>query len=217
MIESLPWDFNRDGVVNIVVNIIDIVLVGQSFGESIPAPIDPNPDVNGDGVVNIQDIVLVGQHFGETYPPGAPPGDLWAIDPQYLPVLAMIYNFMEHSPDSDIGFLATRELIHRLMHSIRVSKAELLQNYPNPFNPDTYIPYQLAEDSHVTIRIYRSSGQLVRTMELGHRRSGVYVARGEAAHWDGINDSGERAASGIYYYTIQTDQYTATKKMILAQ
>jgi flagellar hook assembly protein FlgD len=69
----------------------------------------------------------------------------------------------------------------------------------------------------VTIRIYSSSGQLVRTIDLGHRRAGVYVARGEAAHWDGINDSGERVASGIYYYTIQTDQYRATKKMIVAQ
>jgi flagellar hook assembly protein FlgD len=93
----------------------------------------------------------------------------------------------------------------------------LLQNYPNPFNPDTYIPYQLAKDSHVTIRVYGSMGQLVRTMDLGHRKAGVYVARGEAAHWDGINDSGERVANGIYYYTIQTDQYKATKKMIVAQ
>ncbi len=69
----------------------------------------------------------------------------------------------------------------------------------------------------MTIRIYGSMGQLVRTIDLGHRKAGVYVARDEAAHWDGINDSGERVASGIYYYTIQTDQYTATKKMIVAQ
>jgi flagellar hook assembly protein FlgD len=69
----------------------------------------------------------------------------------------------------------------------------------------------------VTIRIYSSSGQLVRTIDLGHKRAGAYVTRGKAAHWDGVNDSGERVASGIYYYTIQTDQYTATRKMIVAQ
>ncbi len=60
-------------------------------------------------------------------------------------------------------------------------------------------------------------GQLVRTIDLGHRIAGVYVTRDDAAHWDGINDSGEHVASGIYYYTIQTDQYTATKKMMVVQ
>ena len=63
VMETSPWDVNKDEVVDIV----DIVLVGRHFGESVTTPLDPNPDVNGDGIVNIQDIVLVGQHFGETY------------------------------------------------------------------------------------------------------------------------------------------------------
>ena len=61
--DGCPEDVNGDGIVDI----IDIVLVARHFGESIPAPVDPNPDANGDGVVDIQDIILVGQHFGETY------------------------------------------------------------------------------------------------------------------------------------------------------
>ena len=93
----------------------------------------------------------------------------------------------------------------------------VFQNYPNPFNPDTYIPYQLAEDSHVTIRIYGSMGQLVKVIDLGHRKAGVYVARGETAHWDGRSDNGELAASGIYYYSIRAGEFTATRKMVVSQ
>ena len=74
VIEFPPWDVNKDGRVDI----LDLLLVGQHFGDDIAVPIDPNPDANGDGKVNILDLVLVGRHFGETYPPTAPPRDIWA-------------------------------------------------------------------------------------------------------------------------------------------
>ncbi|MBM3241061.1 hypothetical protein FJZ31_32660 [Candidatus Poribacteria bacterium] len=54
-----PWDVNSDGIVDIS----DLVIVGQHFGESPPSA--PRADVNGDGTVDISDLVLVGQHFGE--------------------------------------------------------------------------------------------------------------------------------------------------------
>lgn len=58
-IEAYPWDINSDGIVDIS----DLVIVGQHFGESPPS--DPRADVNDDGTVDISDLVLVGQHFGE--------------------------------------------------------------------------------------------------------------------------------------------------------
>lgn len=211
--EFPPWDVNRDGVVNI----IDLVLVGQYFGEDITAPLDPNPDVNGDGVVNIQDIVLVGQHFGEVYSLAAPSEDIWRIDPQYLHVLIKIHSVLETEPSTDPDLIATRNLIHRLIANVEIGKTAVFQNYPNPFNPETWIPYQLAEDSEVAIRIYNSAGALIRILDLGHREAGLYVTRDVAAHWDGMTDSGENAASGIYFFSIQTGSYSATKKMIVAQ
>jgi hypothetical protein len=100
----------------------------------------------------------------------------------------------------------------------KVKKTDLLQNYPNPFNPETWIPYQLAKNSSVAIKIYTSSGQLVRTLELGDKRAGLYAYKTDAAYWDGTNESGEPVASGVYFYTIQTDDnYTATKKMVMAR
>ena len=211
--EFPPWDVNRDGVVNI----IDLVLVGQYFGEDITAPVAPNPDVNGDGVVNIQDIVLVGQHFGEVYSSAAPSKDIWRIDPQYLQVLIQIHSVLETEPSTDPNLIATRNLIRRLMANVEIGKTAVFQNYPNPFNPETWIPYQLAEDSEVTIRIYNSAGRLIRILDLGYKEAGLYVTRDVAAHWDGMSDSGERSANGVYFFSIQAGSYSATKKMIVAQ
>ena len=93
----------------------------------------------------------------------------------------------------------------------------LQQNYPNPFNPETWIPYQLREDADVVIRIYAVSGRIVRTLKLGHKATGSYVSKAEAAYWDGRNEAGEQVASGIYYYRIQAGRFTKTKKMTVAR
>ena len=60
--QPTPYDLNRDGVVNI----IDLVLVANRFGETIVGQPDANPDLNGDGVVDILDLVLIAAHFGES-------------------------------------------------------------------------------------------------------------------------------------------------------
>jgi len=92
----------------------------------------------------------------------------------------------------------------------------LLQNYPNPFNPETWIPYQLSEDAYVVIRIYMTTGQLVRTLALGHRDAGFYISKERAAYWDGRNESGEEVCSGVYFYTVQAGDFTAIEKMLNA-
>ncbi len=91
----------------------------------------------------------------------------------------------------------------------------LLQNFPNPFNPETWIPYQLREDSEITVRIYSMSGELVRELDLGHKPAGLYVNRDRAAYWDGRNASGEEVASGTYFYSIRTGDFSAVRKMIV--
>ena len=95
------------------------------------------------------------------------------------------------------------------------SETELLANYPNPFNPETWIPYRLAEDGFVTLTIYDTAGQVVRTLEVGHRIAAVYERRAKAIHWDGRNDLGEGVASGIYFYTLSAGDYSATRKMVI--
>ncbi|MGH1365584.1 MAG: choice-of-anchor B family protein [Calditrichia bacterium] len=89
-------------------------------------------------------------------------------------------------------------------------KFELLANYPNPFNPTTSIPYRVAEAGKVTLIIYNSLGQHVRTLVNATQQSGSY-----SAVWDGRDDSGEEVVSGIYLYRLQENSQSRTRKMVL--
>ena len=93
----------------------------------------------------------------------------------------------------------------------------LLQNYPNPFNPETWIPYQLSEDSPVSISIYDTTGKLVRTLSLGFQSAGFYNSQGHAAYWDGRNALGERVASGIYFYQLTTPSFQQTRRLVIVK
>ena len=99
--------------------------------------------------------------------------------------------------------------------SISPSATRLLPNYPNPFNPETWIPYQLAEDTHVRIRIFNSLGQLVRIFDLGEQQAGGYLMKGKAAYWDGEDAFGQQAASGVYFYQLQASDFTAVRRMAI--
>ena len=105
--------------------------------------------------------------------------------------------------------------VKRLNGSVSIipSKTLLLPNYPNPFNPETWIPYQLAEESHVRIRIYNTIGQLVRTLDFGKQEARVYTLRDKAAYWDGKDALGQRVASAVYFYQLQAGDFTAVRKM----
>ena len=93
----------------------------------------------------------------------------------------------------------------------------LLQNYPNPFNPETWIPYQLSEDTPVSISIYDTTGQLIRTLSLGFQSAGFYNSQGRAAYWDGRNALGERVASGIYFYQLTTPSFQQTRRLVIVK
>ena len=93
----------------------------------------------------------------------------------------------------------------------------LLQNYPNPFNPETWIPYQLSEDSSVSVSIYDTTGQLIRTLPLGFQSAGFYNSRERAAYWNGRNALGERVASGIYFYQLTTPAFQQTRRLVIVK
>jgi hypothetical protein len=107
--------------------------------------------------------------------------------------------------------------LHLKLGDIIPAESALLQNYPNPFNPETWLPYHLQEANPVVIRIHNSTGQVVKTLDLGHRDAGIYVSRSRAAYWDGKNEVGEEVASGIYFYSIQAGAFSATMKMIITK
>jgi len=89
-------------------------------------------------------------------------------------------------------------------------KFALMQNVPNPFNPVTRIGFDLPRPSRVRLAIYNVKGELVATLIDGQMSEG----RKEAI-WNGTNDNGVKASSGVYFYRITAGDFTQTKKMIL--
>lgn len=84
-------------------------------------------------------------------------------------------------------------------------------NIPNPFNPVTTIGYDVpAGGADVTIAVYDVSGRRVRTLVSQRREAGRYTAR-----WNGEDDRGARAASGVYFYRMNAGGFVETRKMVL--
>jgi hypothetical protein len=100
-------------------------------------------------------------------------------------------------------------------YAARPEKSELLQNFPNPFNPNTWIPFQLKESCEVKIVIYKSTGELVRYLDLGYKSAGIYIGQDRSAYWDGRDEHGSPVASGVYFYSIQAGSFSDVKKMII--
>lgn len=84
------------------------------------------------------------------------------------------------------------------------------QNYPNPFNPETSIRFNLAKAGKVDIAIYNAVGQRIRTLV-----SNSYAAGSHVAVWDGLDDSGQHSASGVYFYTLKANGFSKTMKMLM--
>jgi len=120
-----------------------------------------------------------------------------------------------------LPYMVTAEAIRQAFLPISLKDVEkprhslLLQNYPNPFNPETWIPYQLQKSAEVVIRIYDATGRVMRTLDFGHRKEGFYLGTTRAAHWDGHNNTGERVASGVYFYQIKAGDFFAVRKMVI--
>ena len=197
-------DVNRDGVVSI----LDLILVAQQLGKRVTA--GSAVDVNGDGVVSILDLIRVAQGIAGS--PAAPAAGTGSVD------AAMIEAWIAQARLEDDGSLTFKqgiENLQKLLASLIPEETALLRNYPNPFNPETWIPYQLAESAEVTLTIYDINGQLIRRLAVGHQAAGMYQNRSRAAYWDGRNQLGESVASGLYFYTLTADEFTATRRMLI--
>ncbi len=155
-------------------------------------------DVNGDGVVNVDDFILVAA----------------AVDAAAAAAPAARAKVESHFTETQLqGWLAEARasgntsrtyqrgiaVIEQLLTLFTPEKTALLANYPNPFNPETWIPYQLSKPTDVTLTIYDITGNVIRALDLGHQRAGVYQTRSRAAYWDGRNAVGEPVASGLYF------------------
>ena len=102
-----------------------------------------------------------------------------------------------------------------LQTNVEVLHTRLLHNYPDPFNPETWIPYELADESDVRIVIYDSHGHLVRQIDVGQQAKGQYIGKDKAVYWDGKDDNGASVASGVYFYTLRADNFSQTRRLVI--
>ncbi|MGQ9609334.1 MAG: choice-of-anchor D domain-containing protein [bacterium] len=204
-------DLNRDGIIDIS----DFIVIAKYYGQTVTEKIDA--DINNDGIVNILDLLLLSKQFVQLNTLASPRISSAKISAEDLTVLKKLYESIQGSDNnSDINIL--RNLLAVFTgQDIKIAKSELLQNYPNPFNPDTWIPFKLSTPGEVSIKIYSLSGQLVRRIDLGYKSMGDYTSKDKAVYWDGTNNSGEKVSSGIYFYEIRSNNFTAVKKMIMSK
>lgn len=86
----------------------------------------------------------------------------------------------------------------------------LSQNVPNPFNPTTNISFALPKDSKVSLSIYNVLGQHVKTLVDDYMRAGQ-----QTVSWDGTDVTGRTVASGVYFYKLNANEFSQTKKMMM--
>jgi hypothetical protein len=139
----------------------------------------------------------------------------WIIDPPFLPnriqPTAPVV-LVSEIPDT----LKTLDIVYTVLGIDNADQLPanfaLLQNYPNPFNSSTVIDFVIPTQTHVTLDIVNILGQTIRTLVNNDEPAGNY-----RAIWDGMDDHGQMAASGIYLYRIKAGDYNQTRKMILVK
>ena len=198
-------DVNSDGNVNV----LDLILIASNLGQSG----QNDADVNGDRVVSILDLILVAGMFdGAAAAPATQlqvPATLTAVE---------IQDWLTDARSLEVKDAIMKRgiiVLEQLLVALTPKETELLANYPNPFNPETWIPYRLAEDAFVTLIIYNQTGQVVRTLDVGHRIASAYETRPKAIYWDGRNNLDESVASGVYFYHLSAGDFSAPRKMAI--
>ena len=171
-------------------------------------------DVNADGVVDVADLLLVIEHLDNPKDAAAPARQeiMISLSPE---MLSGHLSVLHAQNDGTLKYHRAIRFLESLINAVHPERTLLLANYPNPFNPETWIPYQLSKPAEVTLHIYAVDGTLIRTLVLGHQPVGMYHSKNRAAYWDGKNEMGEVVASGVYFYTLSVDDFTATQKMLI--
>jgi len=86
----------------------------------------------------------------------------------------------------------------------------LAQNYPNPFNPTTTIEFQLPKTTNLSVKIYDVLGRQVRVLADQAYHTGIH-----RINWDGLDNTGRKVATGMYFYRLYSKEFTAVRKCLL--
>lgn len=163
-------------------------------------------------------FLFVGSDLGAYYSSNG--GQNWDYISSDLPMVS-VYDMKIHETDHflvmgthgrsmykmDLSFITNLEPVD---NSGIAGNYTLKQNYPNPFNPLTHIDFSIPKAQQVKIVVYNSLGQIIKQVVNKQFKAGNHTV-----NWDGSNQMGNKVASGIYYYALETRSQRIVKKMIL--
>ena len=238
---ELNLDVNADGTVD-VLDLIWVAVSYQMHGDALPADVNADGIVNVQDLVAVanaidaaaalpakvaEEVALAAEAAALHGAPGAP---RMAFNNPSAGVSGLTAHRNVDAALADVRALGTGDVrfgkwlplfeeLLQVMAELRAipETTALLPNYPNPFNPETWIPYQLAQDANVTLTIYDVRGSVVRELVLGQQPAGIYETRHRAAYWNGRNQNGEPVASGLYFYTLTAGDFNATRRLLIAK
>lgn len=199
--EPTTWEF--DVVTNSSAESVDLRW-------SLPENFDPLLDVV---LMNPDNKQQINMKKTAEYRYGIKSGIAKQADKPVLPFKNDPTNFMQKLSGNEVAskhFMVTVSKKQAEEKTIIPSIYYLNQNFPNPFNPTTTIEYGLPVTGNVLLKIYNVLGQEIRTLVNGSQNAGVYKIL-----WDGKDNRGIAAASGIYLYKISTNQFHQVQKLVL--
>ncbi len=210
-------DINGDGRLSMK-DAIAFLLLAQND------PSDPRLDWDDNGVHDMVDVVYLLR-------------DIWTgMCPENSAGSTMLASVSEQVPSINVDLLTEEEIgyLEQIMGQLELTEEQeaefrailygraaraslpkafaLSQNTPNPFNPATTISYSVPEGkiAVVSLEVYDIRGRLVASLVNQTREAGTYTV-----FWDAISDSGQKVASGVYFYRMRTAGFSQTRKMVL--
>ncbi len=120
------------------------------------------------------------------------------------------YRIVLLSPQGNSTVSATAFATYEPSQTSTPRRPVLQQNFPNPFNPGTVIRFELPRRMQVSLKLYDARGRLMSTLYEGMAEPGL-----NPIVWNGTDDQGRSVASGIYFYTLETEEETTTRKLNL--
>ena len=125
----------------------------------------------------------------------------------------MIHPIWTRMDGTDLSVWTTTINDSILSYIPKISKSptqfNLSQNYPNPFNATTNIEYNLPHSLYVHLSIYNLKGEKIKTLVNQEMNSGSHNV-----YWDGTNNFGSSVSSGLYLYSLNTNNFQSTKKLL---
>ncbi len=138
------------------------------------------------------------------------PSPLVKNDSLYLYFSSLVYKPIDAVFDPFVGYAKVPLSSSYIKHIDDPTdfSFELMQNYPNPFTSETMIIYELSEQDFVDLSIFSVSGQKIKTLVSGQQFAGSH-----SVIWNGKDEKGHEAPSGIYFYRIETLRFKYARKM----